>query len=81
MHSLSIEEQKTFNATEIKEVVSFTDKEVRLITRKDERITVIGDQMKINGFSKSSGAFSLIGTIRQIRYLGAKENLLKRLFK
>ena len=81
MHSVSIEDQKTFAATEIKEVVAFSDKEVKLITKKDERIVVTGDDLKINGFSKSSGAFSLTGNIRQIRYLGAKENFIKRLFR
>ena len=81
MHSVSIEEQKTFSATEVKEVLSFSDKEVRLLTKNDNRIIVAGDDLKINGFSKGSGAFSLAGNIREIRYLGVKENLIKRLFK
>ncbi len=81
MHSVSIEEQKTFSATEVKEVLSFSDKEVRLLTKNDNRIIVAGDGLKINGFSKGSGAFSLAGNIREIRYLGVKENLIKRLFK
>ena len=80
MHSVSIEEKKTFTATEIKEVLSFSDKEVKLLTRKDERILVSGGELRINGFSGQSGAFSLSGNICTIRYLGAKESFLKRLF-
>ena len=81
MHSVSLEEQKTFNATEVKEVLSFSDKEVRLLTKNDNRIVVSGEDLKINGFSKGNGAFSLTGNIREVRYLGVKENFIKRLFK
>lgn len=81
MHSASIEEQKNFNATEVKEVTSFTDKEIRFVTRNDARVAVLGEDLKINGFSKSGGALSVSGRISQIKYLGVKENLFKRLFK
>ena len=81
MHSVSLEGQKTFSATEVKEVVSFSDKEVRLVTATDDRITVSGDDLKINVFSKTNGAFSLTGKVRQIRYSGAKETFIKRIFK
>ena len=59
MHSLNIEERKSFTATEIKEVAAFSDKEVKLVAKNDGIIVVTGDGLKINGFSKSNGSFSL----------------------
>ena len=81
MHSLNIEERKSFNATEIKEVAAFSDKEVKLIAKNDGVIVISGDGLKIDGFSKSSGAFSLTGNVRSVRYGGAKESFFKRIFK
>ena len=81
MHSVSLEDQKTFTATEIKEVTSFSDKEVVLVTKGDTRITVSGDDLKINVFLKSNGAFSLSGNVNKVCYRGAKENILKKILK
>jgi|GEM_PF-3042245 len=81
MHSIALEDRKTFTATEVKEVASFSDKEVKIVTKNDEKITIIGDNLVINGFSKQQGTFSLTGNIRQIRYSGASESFLRRIFR
>lgn len=81
MHSLNIEERKSFTATEIKEVAAFSDKEVKLVAKNDSIIVVTGDGLKINGFSKSNGSFSLTGNVRSVRYGGVKESFFKRIFR
>ena len=81
MHSVSLQEQKVFTATEIKEVVSFNDKEVVLLGKDDNRIVIEGGDLKINGFSKEGGNFALSGQIKAVKYAGAKESILKKLFK
>ena len=81
MHSVTLQEQKVFTATEIKEVLSFNEKEVILLGKNDGRIIVEGSDLKINGFSKEGGNFSLGGQIKSVRYAGAKESVIKRLFK
>lgn len=81
MHSVNLDEQKTFSATEIKEVAAFSDTEVKLVTKNGSRIVINGEGLTINGFSKTNGAFSLTGKISRIRYLGPKESFIKRLFK
>ncbi len=81
MHSVNLEERKSFSATDVKEVAAFSDKEVRLVTKNDNVIVVSGEGLTINGFSKQSGAFSLTGNVREVRYSGAKESFFKRIFK
>ena len=81
MHSLNIEERKSFTATEIKEVAAFSDKEVKLVAKNDSIIVVTGDGLKINGFSKSNGSFSLTGNVHSVRYGGVKESFFKRIFR
>ena len=81
MHSISLEERKNFVATEIKEVLNFSEDKVEIVTKTDDRILIVGENMKINGFLRSSGAFSLSGKIKQIRYSGAKESVIKKLFR
>lgn len=81
MHSISLQEQKTFSATDVKEIGGFSEKEVTIITKNNERITIMGENLNVEGFSKSSGAFSLTGKIKQIKYQGAKESLIKKIFK
>ncbi|MBO4572692.1 MAG: hypothetical protein J5762_02875 [Clostridia bacterium] len=81
MHSLSIEERKSFTATEIKEVAAFSDKEVKLVAKNDSTIIITGDGLKINGFSKDNGSFSLTGNVRSVRYGASSESLFKRIFR
>lgn len=82
MHSLILEDQKKLCLTEVKEVCSFTEKEIRVLLNSGTKMDIQGENLKIVAFNNQSGSFSALGKVKQMRYLGGtQENFVKRLFK
>lgn len=79
-HNLSVEQCKKITATQIASVDSFSDKQL-VLTYSGGRIVVIGSDMKITNFSKSSGAFAATGNIISVRYAAKGSSLKQKLFK
>jgi hypothetical protein len=79
-HSLCIDGLKKVTATAIDSVDGFSATQL-VLTCAEGRIVISGSQMKITGFSKSTGAFSASGNITGVKYaqkgLGIKQKLFK----
>lgn len=81
MHTLTLEEQKKLAITEVKEVAYFTEKEIRILLFNGSKMDISGEELKISSFNNQSGAFSLCGRIKTVKYLAKQESFVKRLFK
>ena len=81
MQQITITEGKGAIVTEVKDVLSFSDREIKLSTRDNKKIVLDGSGLKIGGFSKASGELSVEGAVTFVRYLGANESFIKRVFK
>lgn len=79
-HSLTIEQQRKISATAVDGVDSFSDKQI-VLSFSGGKIVVTGANMKITGFSQSSGNFSAVGEINGARYIKKGLSLAKKLFK
>ena len=81
IHSLVVENKKKLSVTLAKEVMSFSEKEIKIKLRSGSVLLVVGDGLKITAFDELSGNFTAIGNIQGTRYKDAGENLLKKVFK
>ncbi|MBO7525203.1 MAG: YabP/YqfC family sporulation protein [Clostridia bacterium] len=81
MQQIVLTDKKVFSATEVKDVLSFSEKDIKLVLTSGKRLFIEGGGLKITGFDKSCGKFSAEGDVSAIRFSGAKENVLKRMFK
>ena len=77
---LTIEQQKKISLTGVESVDGFSETEIRL-TVAGKRMRIVGSGLKVQAFSKGSGAFSAVGEVSLIRYGGAKGKFFQRLFK
>ena len=82
MQQITIFESKGAKVTEVKDVTAFSDKEIKLVVGgRSRRLFLVGSGLKITDFSKEKGELTIEGDVSEMRYVGAKENFLKRIFK
>ena len=80
-HLVTIDDRKKFSATAVSEVLSFSDKEVKLKLNDKTVMVITGNGLKIAGFDNGSGNALILGEIFLIKYKGKEENFLKKVFK
>lgn len=75
-------ENGAVNLTGVKEVKSFTDREV-VLTLEDSGLVVRGEGLSVSELDTSTGIVKVTGTLSHIGYTGTGEPLsfLKRLLK
>lgn len=81
LHTLQIEGQKHVCVTAVKEVESVTEQKISLILLDDKKLTLLGNAIKMNGFSKQNATFLADGVIFEVKYGYKKGNLLKKILK
>lgn len=64
-----------------KSVDGFSEKEVKVTLSDERRLTIFGENLKIAGFSQSTGELTVCGKIVTVSYRGKSENFLKKVFK
>lgn len=78
-HALTIEQQKSVSVSGVESVRSFSPTRIELqLSGGGTRLTIAGTELKITGFSKSSGSFTATGKVESARYGGG---LKSRIFK
>lgn len=80
LHSLTLEEQKRLNLTGILNVDSFNEKEVCL-KLAENTLHITGANLNVEKLNVEDGTLSILGDISAIRYSGAKQSIIKRIFK
>jgi len=78
-HSVLIEQKKSITINGVESVVAFSETKILLALLDGERMNVTGSNLKITGFSKTSGTFTAEGLIVGIAYGG--KSLVSKLFK
>ena len=78
-HSLELLQKKQLTVSGVESVASFSEVKIVLKLFSGERITILGSDLKITGFSKTSGSFTAEGDFVGISY-GAK-SLASKIFK
>ena len=67
---ISIEKKKSIHITAVESVISFSEVKIALILQGGEKLTVIGNDLKIVAFSKTNGTFLAEGTVTGVSYGG-----------
>ncbi len=78
-HSVIIEQRKNLSVTAVESVVAFSEVKIILSLVGGERLTVVGSELKITGFSKVNGTFVAEGTVMGVSYGG--KSVVARIFK
>lgn len=78
-HSVIIEQRKNLTVTAVESVIAFSEVKILLALVGGEKMTVMGSELKITGFSKTNGTFIAEGTIVGVSYGG--KSVVARIFK
>ena len=81
VHSIVIDNKSRMSITSVSEVTAFSDKEIRLKLKDNTVLLILGTSLKISCFDNKNGNFTALGSIESIRYKGAQDNLIKKVFK
>ena len=78
-HSVVLEQKKNLTVSGVDSVSSFSEAKIVLTLIGGERMSIIGSELKIVGFSKTNGSFTAEGTVLGISYGG--KSLVSKIFK
>ena len=78
-HSVILEQKKNLTVSGVDSVSSFSEAKIVLTLIGGERMSIIGSELKIVGFSKTNGSFTAEGTVLGISYGG--KSLVSKIFK
>ena len=81
LHTIQIDAQKRVCVTAVKEIESVTDEKISLLLLTDKRVIIIGQSLKMGGFSKQNATFVAEGNILELKYGYKKNSLLKKILK
>ena len=81
LHTVQIDGQKRIYVTAVREVESVTDEKISLLLFNDKKLTVIGQSLKMGGFSKQNATFVAEGVVLEVKYGYKKGSLIKKLLK
>lgn len=79
-HSVTMTDRKKATMTGVGKVDSSDANEISLTTCMG-RLVITGTELKIVKFDDTDGNLALTGNIDCIKYTGAKQSLIKRIFK
>lgn len=77
---LTLENQKRIVLTSVSSVDAFSPENLKL-TVNGKKVVIVGNNIKITSFNKSSGDFKADGDFVKIFYEGKKVPVLKKIFK
>ena len=78
-HTVTIEQRKHLLVTAVESVVAFSEVKILLSLVGGGRLSIVGTNLKITGFSKTSGEFVADGSVTGITYGG--KTFVSKLFK
>ena len=81
LHGLTIENKRKISITQVKEVVGFSDREIKIRLKDGSIVTAFGDGLKITAFDEKDGNFIALGNIVSVRYGSGGKSIIKKVFK
>ena len=79
-HTMQIEYGQGFLATFVGDVLSFNEKQIIMRLRIGDKVQVLGDNLKINGFNKQLGELRVVGNVQTVKYLPSAKQKFKKFF-
>ena len=79
-NTLTLENRNKLSISGVESVDGFTDQFINLCV-SGSRLKILGENLKISTFNKSTGNFLAEGTINEIKFSGKKLSLIKRVLK
>lgn len=79
-HQIIIENKRKISVTDVKEVIFFSDKEIKIKLKDNTIVSAVGDGLKITCFDELSGNFSAVGNVTGVRYKNQAQTLIKKVF-
>lgn len=79
-HSFAMTDRKKASLTGVTKVDGMTDTQIDVTTCLG-RLIITGSELKISKFDVDDGNLALTGNIDAIKYVQAKQSLIKRIFK
>ena len=77
---LELENRKKLTMSGVQSVDGFTSQSLKLIVA-GKRVVINGENIKITAFNNNTGILVADGLFEEIKYLGEKTTLVKKLFK
>lgn len=77
---VTIEQQRKITLSNIGSVISLSDRQI-ILSSSGGKIVIQGENLKINGFSESTGNFCASGIILSLTFKGKTDTLKNKLFK
>ena len=78
LHVVTIESKRRITVSEAKEVIAFSDKEIKLNLKDGSILTVIGSELKITAFDDGSGLFTAVGSVLSTKYKQPVTTFIKK---
>lgn len=78
-HSVTIEQRKNITVSGVESVTAFSEVKIVLALVGGQKMQVVGNGLKITGFTKSSGTFTAEGEFSGVSYGG--KSFASKLFK
>lgn len=69
-HNVTIEQKKSICVSGVESVCAFSEVKIILLLNGGERMYVVGSNLKITSFSKTSGSFTAEGNVSGVSYGG-----------
>lgn len=80
LDKLCLEGRKKLIMNGVETVDSFSDQSLKL-TVSSNKVIIIGDNIKITSYDKEKGVLTADGNFSEIKYVGKKSSVIKRIFK
>ncbi len=80
LHVLTVESKRRITVSEAKEVLAFSDKEIRLKLKDGSTLNIYGENLKITAFDDGSGLFSANGNFGGAKYKQSASTIVKKVF-
>ncbi len=80
-HKIIIENRNEVLISSVLEVLSFSEKEIKIKLFNNTVIKIMGENLKIIGFDNQSGNFKMKGLIINLAYKGKEESFFKKVLK
>ena len=78
-HTVIIEQRKNISVSGVESVSAFSEMKIVLVLTGGEKMHIVGTDLKIVAFSKTSGAFSAEGSVTGVSYGG--KSFTSKLFR
>ena len=80
VHGLNIESRRKLNVTGVESVDGFSDQILKLSVN-GEKLTFLGNNIKITSYNKANGNLSADGDFIEIKYCKKRDGFIKKVFK